>query len=93
VGLARATRPAQGPDFIKRWVSWGAGPRASQALILGAKARALLNGRLAVDASDVVRIAKPILRHRVLLNFQAEAEGVKPDDVIEKLLQGAAARS
>ena len=87
VGLARSTRPLDGaPDFIKKWVAWGAGPRASQALVLGAKARALLEGRLAVDASDVLRIARPILRHRVVLNFQAEAEGVRVDEVIGKLI-------
>ena len=88
VALVRSTRPSDpmSPDFIKRWVSWGAGPRASQALILGGKAQALLDGRLAVDRDDVVRIAKPILRHRILLNFQAEAEGVTVDGVIEKLL-------
>ncbi|MEK9145137.1 MAG: AAA family ATPase, partial [Elusimicrobiota bacterium] len=87
VGLGRSTRPLEGaPDFIKKWVAWGAGPRASQALVLGAKARALLEGRLAVDASDVLRIARPILRHRVVLNFQAEAEGVRVDEVIGKLI-------
>lgn len=87
VGLARATRPVDGaPDFVKKWVSWGAGPRASQALILGAKARALLDGRFAVSEEDVRRIAKPILRHRVVLAFQAEAEGVSVDGVIDRLL-------
>ena len=87
VRLARQTRPLEGsPDFIKRWVSWGAGPRASQSLILGAKARALLAGRYAASVEDVREIAVPVLRHRVVLNFQAEAEGVKVDQVIEKLL-------
>jgi MoxR-like ATPase len=88
VGLSRATRPQDpsSPDFVRRWVSWGAGPRASQALILGAKARALLAGRLAVDAEDVLGIAKPILRHRIVLNFQAEAEGVRVDDIVGRLL-------
>jgi len=88
VALVRSSRPHEpsSPDFVKKWVSWGAGPRASQALILGAKARALLDGRLAVDREDVVRIAKPILRHRIVLNFQAEAEAVSVDGVIEKLL-------
>jgi MoxR-like ATPase len=91
VGLVRSSRPQEhaAPDFVRRWVAWGAGPRASQALVLGAKARALLDGRLAVDKDDVVRIAKPILRHRLVLNFQAEAEGVGVDGVIEKLLNGA----
>ena len=88
VALVRSTRPhdAASPDFVKRWVSWGAGPRASQALILGAKARALLCGRFAADREDLRRLAKPILRHRVVLNFQAEAEGVTPDRVIDQLL-------
>ncbi|MBI5597822.1 MAG: MoxR family ATPase [Elusimicrobia bacterium] len=88
VALVRATRPQDptSPDFVKRWVSWGAGPRASQALILGAKAHALLAGRFAADREDLRRLAKPILRHRVVLNFQAEAEGVTPDKVIEQLL-------
>ncbi|OIO07450.1 MAG: AAA family ATPase [Elusimicrobia bacterium CG1_02_63_36] len=88
VRLARDTRPVDGaPDFVKKWVSWGAGPRASQALILGAKARALLSGRFAVSEEDVRRIAKPILRHRVVLAFQAEAEGVSVDGVIDRLLE------
>jgi MoxR-like ATPase len=89
VHLARSTRPldpAAGED-VKRWVSWGAGPRASQALIVGGKARALLCGRFAVCEEDIRGIAKPILRHRVVLNFQAEAEGVRPDDLIERLLR------
>jgi MoxR-like ATPase len=88
VKLARDTRPEDGaPDFVKKWVSWGAGPRASQALILGAKARTLLDGRFAVSEEDVRRIAKPILRHRVVLAFQAEAEGVSVDGVIDRLLE------
>jgi MoxR-like ATPase len=88
VKLARSTRPtdAAAPDSVKKWVSWGAGPRASQSLVLGAKARALLSGRFAAAAEDVRAVAKPVLRHRVVLNFQAEAEGVGPDDLIEKLL-------
>ncbi|MBI3296877.1 MAG: MoxR family ATPase [Elusimicrobia bacterium] len=88
VALVRATRPqdAGSPDFVKRWVSWGAGPRASQALILGAKASALLAGRFAADRVDLRRLAKPILRHRLVLNFQAEAEGVSTDKVIDQLL-------
>ena len=87
VRLARATRPLDGaPDFIRRWIGWGAGPRASQALIVGAKARALLHGRFAAAEDDVRALAKPILRHRLVLNFQAEAEGVKVDDIVDKLL-------
>ncbi|MBI4425913.1 MAG: MoxR family ATPase [Elusimicrobia bacterium] len=87
VRLARMTRPRAGaPEFVTRWIAWGAGPRASQALVLGAKARALLHGRFAACEEDVRALAKPILRHRLVVNFQAEAEGVKVDDVIDKLL-------
>jgi MoxR-like ATPase len=88
VQLARLSRPIdhQGPEFVRKWVSWGAGPRASQSLVLGAKARAVLDGRFAASPEDVRAIAKPILRHRVVLNFQAEADGVEPDQVIDKLL-------
>ncbi|MBI3553276.1 MAG: MoxR family ATPase [Elusimicrobia bacterium] len=89
VRLARQTRPKDGssPDFVKKLVSWGAGPRASQALVLGAKARAVLAGRFAASEDDVRAVAKPVLRHRVVLNFQAEAEGVSPDELVDKLLQ------
>jgi MoxR-like ATPase len=89
VKLARSTRPKdeQASDEVKRWVSWGAGPRASQALVMGAKARAVLSGRFAASEDDVRLVAKPILRHRIVLNFQAEAEGVRPDDLIERLLR------
>ena len=88
VGLARSTRPgdASASDAVKKWVSWGAGPRASQSLIMGAKARAVLAGRFAAGAEDVKAVAKPVLRHRVVLNFQAEAEGIGPDDLIDRLL-------
>jgi MoxR-like ATPase len=88
VGLARATRPtdAAATEPVKKWVSWGAGPRASQSLIMGAKARAVWAGRFAASADDVRAVAKPVLRHRVVLNFQAEAEGVGPDDLIDRLL-------
>jgi MoxR-like ATPase len=86
--LVRATRPgdAAAPGDVKRWVRWGAGPRAGQALILGAKARALLAGRFHVTPDDIRRVAAPVLRHRVLLNFHAEAEGVSPDTVVAALL-------
>jgi MoxR-like ATPase len=82
--LARATRPDDdtAPALVKQFVRWGAGPRASQALILGAKAHALLDGRFAVAPEDIVRVALPVLRHRVLTNFAAEAEGVTPERVI-----------
>ena len=89
VKLVRLSRPGENsaPDFVRRWVAWGAGPRASQSLVLGAKARALLHGRFAVAEEDVLRIAKPILRHRLVLNFQAEADGVKVDEVVQKLVE------
>jgi MoxR-like ATPase len=71
---------------VKDWVRWGVGPRAGQALLLGAKASALLDGRAVPSLEDVTRVAHPVLRHRLLVNFQAEADGVTPDNVIEKLL-------
>jgi MoxR-like ATPase len=86
--FTRLTRKekADVPDFIRQYVSWGAGPRASQYLVLGAKARAVLNGRYFATCDDVRAIAAPVLRHRILLNFNAEAEGVKPDDIVERLI-------
>jgi MoxR-like ATPase len=92
VRLARATRPkdALSPEGVRAWIAWGAGPRASQALVIGAKARALLEGRLAVSREDVVRVARPILRHRLVLNYQAEAEGVRADDLVARLLDALA---
>jgi MoxR-like ATPase len=87
VDLVSSTRPGDGsPDFINEWIDWGAGPRASQYLILGAKTRAILDGRPTADIDDVKALALPILRHRVLTNFNAEAEGVSVDDIILKLL-------
>ena len=88
VELVRSTRPedSAAPDFVKQYLNWGAGPRAGQALILGGKARALLNGRLTVAREDVDALAPPILRHRILTNFQAQAEGITADDVIERLI-------
>ncbi len=87
--LVRATRPgdASAPVPVRDWVRWGAGPRAGQALLLGAKAAALLDGRAVPAPDDVTRVALPVLRHRMLVNFQAEADGVSPDDVIGKLLE------
>ena len=87
--LVRATRPAdpEAPSQVREWVKWGAGPRAGQALLLGAKASALLDGRSVPALEDVRKIAAPVLRHRVLLNFQAEADGVDPDLVIGRLLE------
>ncbi|HEY4130608.1 MAG TPA: MoxR family ATPase [Gemmatimonadaceae bacterium] len=86
--LVRATRPDDGraPELVKRYVRWGAGPRAGQSLILGAKANALLAGRLAVSPNDIKRVALPVLRHRVLPNFAAEAEGVGVERIIDDLL-------
>jgi len=89
--LVRATRPtASSPKEIRDWVRWGAGPRAGQALVLAAKARALLHGRLAATREDVVILAAPALRHRLLLSFAAEAERRSPDDVVEVLLKSVA---
>jgi MoxR-like ATPase len=94
--LVRATRPSGGPDdtgedrppdFVRQWVRWGAGPRAGQALLLGAKARALLEGRSAVALEDIRAVALPVLRHRILLNFQAEADGIDADQVVRRLLE------
>ncbi|MFU8804665.1 MAG: AAA family ATPase [Bradymonadaceae bacterium] len=89
VELVRKTRPADpsAPDFVRSYVSWGAGPRASQYLILGGKARALLQGRLTVSTEDVRALAPSILRHRLLTNFQAEAQRIDSDSIIERLLE------
>ena len=89
VSLARATRPKQPgtPAFINEWLTWGAGPRAAQYLVLGAKAHAVLNGRLNISCDDVRAVVKPVLRHRLFTNFNADAEGIGPDQVIEKLVQ------
>jgi MoxR-like ATPase len=86
--LVRATRPAErgAPELVRDYVRWGAGPRAGQSLVLGAKAHALLDGRLAVSPNDVIRVARPVLRHRVLLNFAAEAEGISVERLIDDLL-------
>jgi len=86
VRLARATRPDENsPESVREWVRWGAGPRASQYLILGAKARAVLHGRFAASEEDIRALARPVLQHRLIMNFHAEAEGVGPTDVITKL--------
>jgi len=87
VNLVSSTRPGESsPEFINEWIDWGAGPRASQYLILGAKTRAILDGRPTADIDDVKSLVLPILRHRVLPNFNAEAEGVSVDDILLKLL-------
>ena len=89
VRLAASSRPGQAntPDFVNEWINWGAGLRAGQALIIGAKARALLQGRSHVTPDDVKALAVPVLRHRILPNFKAEAEGVDADQVIAKLVE------
>jgi MoxR-like ATPase len=86
--FTRSTRKEKGnsvPDFVRDYVTWGAGPRASQFLILAAKARAVLHGRYYVACEDVRAVAPPVLRHRIITNFNAEAEGIRPDDIIRKL--------
>jgi MoxR-like ATPase len=86
--FTRLTRREKGevPDFVSDYVSWGAGPRASQYLVLGAKARAVLHGRFYAGTEDVRAVAAPVLRHRIMTNFNAEAEGVKPDDIVARLM-------
>jgi MoxR-like ATPase len=92
--LVRATRPGDSElDFVKDWVRWGAGPRAGQAMILTAKARALLRGNFSVTPDDIQKVAYPVLRHRILMNFKAEAEGVTPDNITAKLLEAITPKS
>jgi MoxR-like ATPase len=103
--LVRATRPPapeatattldaadRVPDFIKQWVRWGAGPRAGQSLLLAGKARAVLGGRPAVSLEDIQAVAKPVLRHRILVNFQAEADGIDTEQIVTKLLDAIPSR-
>ncbi|WP_421803994.1 AAA family ATPase [Flagellimonas sp.] len=86
--VIRATRPdTTSVYYVKKWVDWGAGPRAGQAMILTAKANALLNGKLAVTLEDLQTVALPVLRHRVLVNFRAEAEGITSDTVTQEILK------
>jgi MoxR-like ATPase len=89
VKLAASTRPSSetSPQFIRDWVSWGAGPRASQYLILGAKTRAMLEGRYTPSIDDVRAVARPVMRHRIVTNFAAEAENVKPDTIVRRLVE------
>ncbi|NNM88402.1 MAG: MoxR family ATPase [Phycisphaerae bacterium] len=89
VQLVRCTRPHEKdtPDFINNWLTWGAGPRAAQYLVMGAKSRALLRGRLNVSTDDIRQMAKLVLRHRIITNFNADAEGIDCDAVVEKLIQ------
>jgi len=91
VRLAASSRPRQPgtAEFVNDWVNWGAGTRAGQALILGSKARALLKGRAHVTRDDIQALALPVLRHRILLNYRAEAEGVRIEDVITRLVEAA----
>jgi len=93
VRLARATRPTEAgaPDFVHKWLSWGAGPRASQYMILGAKTRAVLHGRFAPGVDDVRAVAPAVLRHRLVTNFNAEADGVKTDRIVADLLAAVGA--
>lgn len=85
--LVRASRPGpDAPEAVRQWVKWGAGPRAGQSLVLAAKARALLQGRFAATREDVAALAAPVMRHRILLSFAAEAELKRTDDVIEAML-------
>ena len=88
VALSRVSRPnnPDAPDFIKDWVNWGSGPRASQYLVLGAKSRAIMHGRYHVSHDDIKAVAKPVLRHRILTNFNAEADGITSLDIIDWLL-------
>ena len=88
VGLVHKTRPntTSGSGEANNFLEWGAGPRASQFLVLGAKCNALLNGKYSPDIEDVKAVAVPILRHRIVRNFKAEAEGITVDDIIRKLL-------
>jgi len=88
VKMVRYTRPKneESPKFVKEWINWGAGPRASQYLVLGAKTRSVLDGRPTPDIEDIKIMAKPVLRHRLVTNFNAEAEGVSTTDVIDKIL-------
>jgi MoxR-like ATPase len=93
VRLAAASRPSQpkAADFVRNWITWGAGTRAAQFLILGAKARALLHDRTHVTVEDIRALATPTLRHRILLNYRAEAESVRVDQVIQRLLESVPA--
>ena len=93
VALVRATRPEESgaADFVKQYVAFGAGPRASQALVIGAKARAVLAGRFAAETDDVRALALPVLRHRIVPSFRAEADGVRPAELVKKLLDAVSA--
>ena len=87
LAFARRTRPAESdvPEFVQKYVTWGAGPRATQALVLAAKARAILHGRAAAGLQDVREVAPAVLRHRIITNFEADADGVTPDEIVGRL--------
>jgi MoxR-like ATPase len=89
VRLVDASRPARpgAPEFVEKWVKWGAGLRASQALVRGGKARALMHGRYHVSIKDIQALAPPILRHRIITNFYAESEGVNSDAIVARLIE------
>ena len=89
VRLTRATRPKSddAPDFIRKYLTWGAGPRACQALLIGAKANALLDGRVHVSNEDIRYVAFPVLRHGLVTSFAAESDGVSTDNIVEKLFE------
>jgi MoxR-like ATPase len=93
VSLVRATRPGENGalDFIKEWVNWGASPRAAQYLLLGGKARALLNGRFNVSIEDIQALAYPVMRHRILTNFHAESQKITTEEIIRRLLEAVPA--
>ena len=87
VSLVTKTRPnSKNPDVVNEYIEWGAGPRASQFMILAAKCHCLLNGKFTPDIEDVMAIAKPILRHRIVKNYKAESKGMSVDDIIEAIL-------
>jgi MoxR-like ATPase len=92
--LVRATRVHEGgvPDVVSNYVSWGAGPRACQYLILGGKVRAVLHGRFHVSTEDIQAVAKPVLRHRIVTNFNADAEGFTTDKIVDALIKAIPAK-
>jgi MoxR-like ATPase len=90
VRMARSTRPGDGAsDYVRNWVAWGAGPRASQYLVLAAKTRAVLAGKYAPETEDVRAAAQSVLRHRIVTNFTAEADGVAAGDIVERIVRDA----
>jgi MoxR-like ATPase len=93
MALVRATRGDEGPDYVSKWISWGAGPRAGQALILAAKARAALDGRTSATIDDIRAVVHPVLRHRIVTTYAAQAEGQTPDTIISALVRDIPART